>query len=65
MLRIIVILISFAALVFVLFLIFSKSQKPWNEMTEEERKKKKSLIAGGTSIFLAGIITTFLLGKKK
>jgi Na+/H+ antiporter NhaD/arsenite permease-like protein len=65
MIRIIVIAISLAALSFVIFLLFSKKQKPWNEMTEKEQKKKKIMIASGTTVFLAGIITALLLGKKK
>jgi hypothetical protein len=65
MVRIIVILVSAVALGLVLFLLFSKTQKPWNEMTENERKRKKLLIASGTSVFLAGLIATLLLGKKK
>jgi hypothetical protein len=65
MIRTIVILISLTALIFVLVLIFSKKQKPWDQMTEKEQKKKKILIASGTTVFLAGIITAFLLGKKK
>jgi Na+/H+ antiporter NhaD/arsenite permease-like protein len=64
MIRTIVILISLAALIFVLVLLFSKKQKPWNEMTEKEQKKKKIMIASGTMVFLAGSITAFLLGKK-
>ena len=64
MIRIIAILVSLAALCFVLILLFSKKQKPWNEMTEKEKKKKKILIASGTTVFLAGIITALLLGKK-
>ena len=63
--KIIAILISLAALSFVLVLIFSKKQKPWNEMTEKEQNKKKIMIASGTSVFLAGIIAALLLGKKK
>jgi hypothetical protein len=65
MIRIIVIAISLAALSFVIFLLFSKKQEPWNEMTEKEQKKKKIMIASGTTVFLAGIITALLLGKKK
>ncbi|MCX6254463.1 MAG: hypothetical protein NTV31_08315 [Bacteroidia bacterium] len=65
MIRIIAILISLAGLSVVLYLLFSKRQKPWNEMTEHEQKKKKIMIAGGTSVFLAGIIAALLLGKKK
>jgi hypothetical protein len=65
MIRIIVLVISIAALCLVLYLLFSRDQKPWNDMTEKEQKRKKALIAGGTSVFLAGIITALLLGKKK
>ena len=65
MIRIIAILISLAGLSVVLYLLFSKRQKPWNEMTANEQKKKKIMLASGTSVFLAGLITTLLLGKKK
>ncbi|MBA4322398.1 MAG: hypothetical protein C0408_06220 [Odoribacter sp.] len=65
MIRIIVILISLGALSFVLYLLFSKKQKPWNYMTEKEQKRKKIMIASGTTVFLAGIISALLLGKKK
>jgi hypothetical protein len=65
MTRIIVYFITLAALCFVLILIFSKNQKPWNEMSETEKKKKRIQIASGTTVFLAGIITSFLLRKKK
>ena len=64
MIRIIAILVSLTALCFVLILLFNKKQKPWNEMTEKEKKKKKILIASGSTVFLAGIITALLLGKK-
>lgn len=65
MIRIIPILVSLAALSFVIALLFSKKQKPWNEMTEKEQKKKKIMIASGTTVFLAGIIASLLPGKKK
>jgi hypothetical protein len=65
MIRLIAILVSLAALSLVLFLLFSKRQKPWNEMTENEQKKKKILIASGTTVFLAGLIAALFLGKKK
>jgi hypothetical protein len=64
MIRIIALVISLAALCFVLFLLFSRKQKPWNEMTEKEKKNKKILLASGTTVFLAGLITALLLGKK-
>jgi Na+/H+ antiporter NhaD/arsenite permease-like protein len=65
MVRITVICIAFAALIFVLYLLFSKRQKPWDEMTENEQQKKKAMIVGGTLVFLAGMIAAFFLGKKK
>jgi hypothetical protein len=65
MIRIIVFSISLLALAFVLFLLFSKRQKPWNEMTEKEQKTKKIMIASGTTVFLAGLIATYFLGKLK
>ena len=65
MMKIIAFLISLAALSFVLVLLFSRKQKPWNEMTEKEQKKKKIMIASGTTVFLAGIIAALLPGKKK
>lgn len=64
MIRLKVILISLVALGFVLWLLFNKRQKPWNEMTQEEQKRKKAMIASGTTVFLAGVIATLLLGKK-
>lgn len=65
MTKLIVLGITLAALIFVLILLFSKRQKPWNELTSDEKKKKKILIASGTSVFLAGLIASFLLRKKK
>jgi uncharacterized membrane protein YfcA len=65
MIRIIAISISLAALSIVLYLIFSKRQKPWNEMTEEEQKRKKTLVAGGIMVFLSGLLAAIFLGKKK
>lgn len=65
MTRIIVIFVTLAALGFVLILIFSKNQKPWNYMTEEEKRKKKILLVSGSTVFLAGLITSLLMRKKK
>jgi Na+/H+ antiporter NhaD/arsenite permease-like protein len=65
MIRLIAILVSLVALSFVLYLLFNRNQKSWNEMTEEEQKRKKIKIASGTTVFLAGIITALLTGKKK
>jgi len=65
MIRLIAILVSVVALSFVLYLLFNRSQKSWNEMTEEEQKRKKIKIASGTTVFLAGVITALLTGKKK
>jgi len=50
--------------IIVLYLLFNKRQKPWNEMTENEQKTKKIMLAGGTTVFLAGLIATYFLGKK-
>jgi hypothetical protein len=65
MVRIIVIVITLAALMLVLYLLFSKKQKPWHEMTAYEKNRKKALVAGGLTVFAAGIITALILGKKK
>ena len=65
MIRLIAFLVSLTGLSLVLYLLFDKKQKPWNELTEKEQNKKKILIASGTTVFLAGLITTFLTGKKK
>ncbi len=65
MIRIIVFSISLSALAFVLYLLFNKRQKPWNEMTEKEQNTKKIMVASGTTVFLAGLIATYFLGKKK
>jgi len=65
MIRLIAILVSVVALSFVLYLLFNRKQKSWNEMTEEEQKRKKIKIASGTTVFLAGVITALLTGKKK
>jgi uncharacterized membrane protein YfcA len=65
MIRYIAIIIAVAALIMVLYLLFSRNQKPWHELTEEEKKRKKTLVASGAFVFLAGLITALLLGKKK
>jgi preprotein translocase subunit YajC len=65
MVRIIIIFVSLIALSMVLILLFSKKQKPWNEMTDNEKRNKKILIASGTTVFLAGLIASLLLRKKK
>ena len=63
--RIVAIIVSLAALAMVLWLLFGKGQKPWNEMTEQEQKKKKILVTGGILVFLAGVLTAVFAGKKK
>jgi len=65
MIRIIAISVAALALLLVAFLIFNRKQKPWNEMTEEEQKRKKVLVAGGLAVFIAGLLTALLAGKKK
>lgn len=63
--RIIALIVALAALALVLWLLFGKGQKPWNEMSEDEQKKKKMLVTGGILVFLAGILTAIFAGKKK
>jgi hypothetical protein len=65
MIRTIAIFVTLAAFCFVLILIFNKSQKPWNYLTEEEKRKKKILLVSGSTVFLAGLITSLLMRKKK
>lgn len=65
MIRIIAILVSAAGLSLVLYMLFSKKQKPWNEMTEREQSKKKIMIASGTTVFLAGLLAALIIRKKK
>jgi Na+/H+ antiporter NhaD/arsenite permease-like protein len=62
---IIVILISLAALGFVLYLLFSRKQKPWDQMSTDEQNRKKILVAGGLTVFIAGVISAIMMGKKK
>lgn len=62
---IILLIISLSALGLVLFLLFNKKQKPWDQMTDEEQNRKKVMVAGGLTVFIAGIISALLLGKKK
>lgn len=61
--KIIAIIISLAALAMVLWLLFGKGQKPWNELSEDEQKKKKVLVTGGILVFIAGVITAVFAGK--
>jgi uncharacterized membrane protein YfcA len=62
---VIVIVITLAALAFVLYLLFSRKQKPWDQMTDDERNRKKVLVAGGLTVFIAGIISALMMAKKK
>jgi Na+/H+ antiporter NhaD/arsenite permease-like protein len=62
---IIVILISLVALGFVLYLLFSRKQKPWDQMSTDEQNRKKVLVAGGLTVFIAGIISAIMMTKKK
>jgi hypothetical protein len=65
MIKVIAIIVSAGALGFVLFLLLSKTQKPWNELTESEQKRKKIMIVSGTTVFLAGLLAALFAGKKK
>lgn len=62
---VIVILITLSALGFVLYLLLSKKQKPWDQMTSEEQNRKKVLVAGGLTVFIGGIISALMMSKKK
>jgi flagellar basal body-associated protein FliL len=64
-LRIIAIVVALAGLGAVLYLLFSKNQKPWDQMSDEEQRRKKTLVTGGILVFLAGLITAIFLGRKK
>jgi len=65
MIRIIAIAVAALSFLLVVFLLFNKKQKPWNEMTQDEQKRKKVLVAGGLAVFIAGLLTALLAGKKK
>jgi Na+/H+ antiporter NhaD/arsenite permease-like protein len=62
---IIVSLISLSGLGLVLYLLFSKKQKPWDQMTYDEQNRKKALLAGGLTVFIAGLISAIMMSKKK
>ncbi|MBI5008426.1 MAG: hypothetical protein HZB98_01985 [Bacteroidia bacterium] len=51
--RIIAIIVALAALGMVLWLIFGKGQKSWDEMSDNEQKRKKTLVTGGILVFLS------------
>jgi preprotein translocase subunit YajC len=57
--------LSVLALSFVLWLLFNKRQKPWEEMNEEEKKKKKVMIFSGLAVFIAGLLAALALGRKE
>jgi uncharacterized membrane protein YfcA len=57
--------VSLVALIFVLYMVLNKRQKPWDEMSEQEKKTKKIMVSGGILVFLAGIATALFLGKKE
>lgn len=63
--RIIAIVIALASLGMVLWLMFGKGQKSWDEMSENEQQRKKTLVTGGILVFLAGLMAAIFMGKKK
>lgn len=66
MIRILIpVIISLAALIFVLWLLLNKRQKSWDEMSEPEKKRKKIMIFSGVALFIAGIVAALSLGKKE
>lgn len=62
---IILILISLSGLGVVLYLLLSRKQKPWDHMTSEEQNRKKVMVAGGLTVFIAGLLAALMTGKKK
>ncbi len=64
-LRIVVIIVALAALGMVLWLIFGKGQKSWDEMSDNEQKRKKTIVTGGILVFLTGLLAAIFMGKKK
>lgn len=65
MIRILAISLSLVGLGLVLYLLFSKKQKPWNDMTGSEQNRKKLLLVSGTTVFLAGLLAAIFISKKK
>jgi hypothetical protein len=63
--RIIAIVIALASLGMVLWLMFGKGQKSWDEMSVNEQQRKKTLVTGGILVFLAGLMAAIFMGKKK
>lgn len=63
--KIVAIIVALAALGMVLWLIFGKGQKSWDEMSDNEQKRKKTLVTGGILVFLAGLLAAIFMGKKK
>lgn len=64
-LRIVAIIVALAALGMVLWLIFGKGQKSWDEMSDNEQKRKKTIVTGGILVFLTGLLAAIFMGKKK
>jgi uncharacterized membrane protein YfcA len=62
--RIIAVVTALAALAMVLYLIYGKNQKKWDEMTTEEQKRKKTLVTGGILVFLAGLLAAIFHREK-
>ncbi len=62
--RIIAVVTALAALGMVLYLIYGKNQKKWDEMTTEEQKRKKTLVTGGILVFLAGLLAAIFHREK-
>jgi len=63
--RIVAIVIALAALGMVLWLMFGKGHKSWDELSENDQQRKKTLVTGGIIVFLAGLMTAIFMGKKK
>lgn len=63
--RLVAIIVALAALGMVLWLMFGKGQKSWDEMSDNEQNRKKTLVTGGILVFLAGLLAAIFMGKKK
>ena len=57
-------IISLTALIIVLYLLFGRRQKKWDELSPKEKKRKKVMIFSGLAVFLAGIIAALSVGRK-
>ena len=65
MIRLIAIIVTAASIGVVIYILFNKGQKPWEELTEAEQKKKKFILAGGLAVFVTGLFALLSASRKK